>query len=173
MMGCGSATEATGLGSVCFVVINPRALSANRVIRAFCFINVPILLTHTRIPILLASLKVMRTHHEAKTNTTHLLPQVLYIAANPTTMRMKEPLLMIKRPQNSLELTVLWNLHLTLHQQPPDHCTPRPKIVTASVYSLVCQHHTMKAPQLLLFRRRSCKRVLCLTRMKRIFQSTR
>ena len=30
VMGCG-AVEATGLGFACFVVINPRVLSANRV----------------------------------------------------------------------------------------------------------------------------------------------
>ena len=38
-MGCGAA-EATGLGFVCFVVINPRVLSANRVdFGLSCFIN--------------------------------------------------------------------------------------------------------------------------------------
>ena len=35
-------SEATGLGFVCFVVFNPRVLSANRVdLGSFCFINVP------------------------------------------------------------------------------------------------------------------------------------
>ena len=35
--------RATGLGFVCFVVINPRVLSANRVdLGFFCFINFPI-----------------------------------------------------------------------------------------------------------------------------------
>ena len=39
------AAEATGLGVVCFVVINPRVLSANRVdFGFFCLINFPILL---------------------------------------------------------------------------------------------------------------------------------
>ena len=43
-MGCGAA-EATGLGFVCFVVISPCVLSANRVdLGFFCFINFPILL---------------------------------------------------------------------------------------------------------------------------------
>ena len=38
---CGAA-EATSLGFVCFVVINPHVLSANRVdCRLFCFINSP------------------------------------------------------------------------------------------------------------------------------------
>ena len=43
-MGCGAA-EATGLGFVCFVVISPRVLSANRVDLGFffCFTNFPIL----------------------------------------------------------------------------------------------------------------------------------
>ena len=37
------AAEATGLGFVCFVVINPRVLSANRVdLGFFSFINFPI-----------------------------------------------------------------------------------------------------------------------------------
>ena len=40
-MECGAA-EATGLGFVCFVVSNPRVLSANRVVLGFsCFINYP------------------------------------------------------------------------------------------------------------------------------------
>ena len=45
-MGCGVA-EATGLGFVCLVVLNPRVLSANRVDFEFffCFINIPILYT--------------------------------------------------------------------------------------------------------------------------------
>ena len=39
VMGCGAA-EATGLGFVCFVVLNLRVLSANRVdFGLFCFIN--------------------------------------------------------------------------------------------------------------------------------------
>ena len=39
VMGCGAA-EATGLGFVCFVVINPPVLSANRVdFGLFCFID--------------------------------------------------------------------------------------------------------------------------------------
>ena len=42
VMGCG-AIEATGLGFVCFVAINPRVLSADRVDSGFfCFINFPI-----------------------------------------------------------------------------------------------------------------------------------
>ena len=42
-MGCGAA-EATGLGFVCFVVLNPHVLSANRVDLGFsCFIKFPIL----------------------------------------------------------------------------------------------------------------------------------
>ena len=42
-MGC-VAAEATGLGFVCFVVINPCVLSANRVyLGFFCFINFPTL----------------------------------------------------------------------------------------------------------------------------------
>ena len=42
VMGCGAA-EATGLGFVCFVVINPRVLSANSDLGFFfiCFINIP------------------------------------------------------------------------------------------------------------------------------------
>ena len=48
VMGCGAA-EATGLGFVCFVVINPCVLSANRVdLVFFCFINFPILLPPPR-----------------------------------------------------------------------------------------------------------------------------
>ena len=44
---CG-AEEATGMGFVCFVVINPCVLSANRVdFGFFCFINFPILLPHS------------------------------------------------------------------------------------------------------------------------------
>ena len=44
VMGWGAA-EATGLGFVCFVIINQCVLSANRVdFRFFCFINFPILL---------------------------------------------------------------------------------------------------------------------------------
>ena len=53
VMGCGAA-EATGLGFVCFIVLNPRILSANGVdLGFFCFINGPIsppppsLLRHT------------------------------------------------------------------------------------------------------------------------------
>ena len=54
VMGCGAA-EATGLGFVCFVVINPRVLSANKVDLGsffffffffFFFINYPILPPH-------------------------------------------------------------------------------------------------------------------------------
>ena len=42
-LGCG-AVEATGLSFVCFVVINPRVFSANRVVLGFfCFKKVPIL----------------------------------------------------------------------------------------------------------------------------------
>ena len=42
MMGCGAA-EATGLGFVCFVVINPPVLSANIVdLGFFCFIEFPL-----------------------------------------------------------------------------------------------------------------------------------
>ena len=41
VMGCGAA-EATDLGFFCFVVMNPRVLSANRVERLFLFINFPI-----------------------------------------------------------------------------------------------------------------------------------
>mgnify|MGYP003571709352 CR=1 FL=1 len=42
-MGCGAA-EATGLGFVCFVVINLRVLFNRVDLGFFCFINVPILL---------------------------------------------------------------------------------------------------------------------------------
>ena len=43
VIGCGAA-EATGLGFVCVVVLNPRVLSASRVdLGFFSFINVPIL----------------------------------------------------------------------------------------------------------------------------------
>ena len=38
VMGIG-AVEATGLGFVCFVVINPRVLSANRVDLGFFFVS--------------------------------------------------------------------------------------------------------------------------------------
>ena len=39
VMECG-ATEASGLGFVCFVVINPHVLSANRVdFGLFCFVS--------------------------------------------------------------------------------------------------------------------------------------
>ena len=44
VMGYGAA-EATGLGFVCFIVVNPCVLSANRVgLGLFCFIDFPILL---------------------------------------------------------------------------------------------------------------------------------
>ena len=38
VMGCGAA-EATGLGFVCFIVINPCVLSANRVDLGFFFVS--------------------------------------------------------------------------------------------------------------------------------------
>ena len=38
VMGCGAA-EVTGLGFVCFVVLNPRVLSANRVVLSFFFVS--------------------------------------------------------------------------------------------------------------------------------------
>ena len=40
-MGCGAA-EATGLGFVCFVVLNPCVFSANRVDLGFFVLNIPI-----------------------------------------------------------------------------------------------------------------------------------
>ena len=39
VMGCGAA-EATGLGFVCFVVLNPRVLSANRVDFGLCLFHI-------------------------------------------------------------------------------------------------------------------------------------
>ena len=44
VMGCGAA-EATGLSSVCFVVINPRVLSSANRVYLVLFINFPILRT--------------------------------------------------------------------------------------------------------------------------------